>query len=154
MRQFAVYTPSTSSTKKRSEHKSHHKRHGHQHLHKKHTESKQEAARAVGDIVTATIDGQVVHWTNTYSGEVDAAVAAVASAVETSAASSKTSASKSTKTSTSSASTGTFDAAGDYTRVAYYNAEDGTADGVTFLGAYGGSGSGVWDTYVCRSLTT
>ncbi|KAK6074778.1 hypothetical protein SCUP234_08066 [Seiridium cupressi] len=155
LKQFAVYTAGSSSTKKRQEHKSHHKRHGHQHLHKKHTESKQEAARAVGDIVTAVIDGETVTWTNTYSGE-NGAVNAVnaAAAVETS--SSKTTASaksSTTKTKTSSTTTSTSVASGDYTRVAYYNAEDATADGLTFLGTYGGTGSGVWDTTYGSSLS-
>ncbi|KAH6657847.1 putative TOS1-like glycosyl hydrolase-domain-containing protein [Truncatella angustata] len=154
LKQFAVYTPSSSSTKKRQEHKSHHKRHGHQHLHQK----KHEAARAVGDVVTATIDGTVQTWINTWDGssDSDAKVEVAAYEVSSTAKASSTSAAKSssTKTKTSSASTSTSTSvSGDYTRIAYYNAEDATADGVTFLGAHGGSGSGVFDNTFGSSLS-
>jgi hypothetical protein len=33
----------------------------------------------------------------------------------------------------------------DYGRIAYYNADQQQARGLTFLGNYGGAGSGVWD---------
>ncbi|KAI0170440.1 putative TOS1-like glycosyl hydrolase-domain-containing protein [Pestalotiopsis sp. NC0098] len=154
LKQFAVYTPNTASTKKRQEHKSHvHKRHGHQHLHKKHTEAQKEEARAVGDVVTAVIDGQTVSWVNTYSGESDDSADSASAATTTAAATSTTSKAKSSKT--SATSTGTAAAAtGDYQRIAYYNAEEGTADGVTFVGAWGGvAGSGTWDTKFGNSLS-
>lgn len=34
---------------------------------------------------------------------------------------------------------------GTYVRTGYYNAVNGTADNLTFIGNYGGQGSGVWD---------
>lgn len=34
---------------------------------------------------------------------------------------------------------------GDWSRIASYNAEKGTADGLVFLNLMGGQGSGVWD---------
>lgn len=140
LKQFAVYTPSSSSSK-REQHRSH-KRHGHQHLHHKKAEQKEE--RDVGDVVYATINGQVVSWINTYSGETVAANVNAASA--TSAVTTSTKAS-STSTSTKSSSTSTSTAAaGDYSRIAYYNAEDQTANGIVFLNNLGGAGSGVWDT--------
>lgn len=154
LKQFAVYTPASASTKKRAEHKSHHKRHGHQHLHtKKHAESQKEEARAVGDTVIATINGEVVSWINTWTGESDDESAS--SATTTTEAATSTAKAKSSKSSASKTSTATTAAAtGDYQRIAYYNAEDGTADGVTFVGAWGGvAGSGTWDTKFGNSLS-
>lgn len=67
------------------------KRHGHEHLakHKRHAhEHAQEAEkRALGDVVVATIDGQVVSWLNNWSGESTTAAAATSTpAAATSAA--------------------------------------------------------------------
>ena len=42
---------------------------------------------------------------------------------------------------------------GGWGRQAYYNAEDGTADGLVFLNHYGGSGSGVFDYTFGNSLS-
>jgi hypothetical protein len=95
--------------------------------------------------VTATIDGQVVSWINTYTGETAAADVGAASAAETTSSQTSTYVAAS-KTKTTSAATSTSTAVtGDYQRIAYYNAEDGTADGLTFLGNHGGSESGVFD---------
>jgi hypothetical protein len=144
LKQFAVYTPASSSSK-RNQQKSH-KRHNHQQLHKKAAQQKEK--RAVGDVVYATIDGKLVSWINTYSGQTAAAaaVSSSAAATTTSAISTKTtSKATSTETSTASTATGTT-VSGDYKRIAYYSAEDQTSDGVTFLNNMGGSGSGVWDT--------
>ncbi|KAI0126512.1 TOS1 protein [Xylariales sp. AK1849] len=150
LKTFAVYTPSTSTTRKRAATKSHAKRHGHQNLHKKYTEEKEEK-RALGDLVVATIDGKVETWANNWSGESTATAAAAAATTAgstTHVASSKVS-SASSSTSTSS----DYVAAGDYERVAYYNAETLEADGVAFLGSYGGAGSGTFDTVWGASLS-
>ncbi|KAI1857081.1 hypothetical protein JX265_011282 [Neoarthrinium moseri] len=151
LKSFAVYKP--AATKKRAEHKSH-RRHGHQHLHKKAAEGKQEEARAVGDDVIATINGQVVSWKNTWDGKT-AAVADSKAAATTYPAAATTAAtsSKTTKAASTASTSADFDAAGDYTRVAYYSAEDQTADGITFLGNYGGQGSGVFDNTWGNSLS-
>ncbi|OTA99405.1 hypothetical protein M426DRAFT_41474, partial [Hypoxylon sp. CI-4A] len=160
LKSFAVYTPSSSS--KRDVPKPHSKRHGHQHLHKKHHEHQQAEKR--GDMVTATIDGQVVSWANNYFGAAATEAASVASAVGAkassaagyiaSAASSVINEATATKSSSSSkASSTSVAAAGDYERVAYYNAEEQTADGLVFLANVGDPAiSGTWDTTWGNSL--
>lgn len=71
LKQVAVYYPSGSS-KSKARRSVHERRHGHAdfHKHNKEVREAQEAAekRDVGDMVTATIDGQVVSWTNMWDG--------------------------------------------------------------------------------------
>ncbi|KAJ8119369.1 hypothetical protein ONZ43_g3665 [Nemania bipapillata] len=148
----AVYTPGNS---KRDVPKgSHAKRHGHQHLHKKHHEQNEE--RAVGDVVVATIDGQVVSWINTYAGPTaDAAADSSAPAATTSAASvdSATTTKSASKSKQTSSASSTSTITGDFVRTAYYNAESGDADGLVFLANVGSPGvSGTWDTVWGSSL--
>ncbi|KAJ3557820.1 hypothetical protein NPX13_g9850 [Xylaria arbuscula] len=148
----AIYTPGTSKKREVPHTAAHAKRHGHQHLHKKHHEHKQEE-RAVGDVVTATIDGQVVTWINTYAGPTADAADVGAAAVATSAAESDPTSTESSEkaSSTTTSSTGTI--TGDFVRSAYYNAADGTADGLVFLANVGDpSLSGTWDTVWGSSL--
>ncbi|EON62098.1 hypothetical protein W97_01317 [Coniosporium apollinis CBS 100218] len=177
LKQFAVYTPSSgSSTKpkmaKRSPHERRHA-HGHQHFHQQHKETReiQEAAeaekRAVGDWVTATINGEVVSWVNTFGAETPAAKAVVndattitktvaqATATQTATIASEkagasapaSSAAPSPKATTASV------ASGDWSQVAYYEASSGTAHGVTFLNNMGGQGSGTFDYVFGNSLS-
>lgn len=81
MKQLAVYMPATTANKKRSaklngHHRRHaagpvHRHHGKQPLHHHHGKVKEAAPveqRAVGDLVSATIDGQLVSWKNVYAG--------------------------------------------------------------------------------------
>lgn len=167
----AVYTPKTNS--KRDAPVPHSKRHGHQHLHKKFHHEHSHEERAVGDTVHAKINGQDVSWTNTWDGKgaaspeaaAPAAAAPAAKAADVDISSSKfvkseklASAPKadsypqaSPKTTDTSSSV----PAGDYARVGYYDATSGQADGITFLGNYGGagSGSGVWDKVWGNSLS-
>ncbi|KAI1392782.1 putative TOS1-like glycosyl hydrolase-domain-containing protein [Hypoxylon trugodes] len=146
---LAVYTPSSSSSK-RDVPKPHSKRHGHQHLHKKYHEHEAEKR---ADMVSAYIDGKLVSWENNYFGPsttpAPAATAAVASAYNA-----VTSAAESIKSKVSSAvSSSSSVPAGDYERVAYYNAKDQTADGLVFLANLGDpSLSGTWDTVWGSSL--
>ncbi|KAJ8128195.1 hypothetical protein O1611_g5442 [Lasiodiplodia mahajangana] len=143
----AVYTPGKSS-KRELPKGTHARRHGHQHLHKKHHKQKEE--RAVGDIVTATIDGQIVTWVNTYAGPTADAAADSSYPVATSSATSEES-ETTTKSSSSAASTATI--TGDFVRTAYYNADSGDADGLVFLANVGSPGvSGTWDTVWGSSL--
>lgn len=146
LKQFAAYAPGSSSSKKRSvnAHHHHHRRHGHghQHVHEKRGQ----------DWVTATIDGQVVSWVNDYNPGATPAgdkvksdhstKAGVAAAAATTAASTSKGSSKGSSSSSSSSSS----SGSDYSRIGYYNAEDSTADGIVFLGNYGGSGSGAWSS--------
>ncbi|KAI1766707.1 putative TOS1-like glycosyl hydrolase-domain-containing protein [Hypoxylon sp. FL1150] len=149
--QVAVYTPSSSSSK-RDAPKPHSKRHGHQHqhLHKKHHEHVHAEKR--GDIVSAVIDGVLETWENNYFGPSTATTDA--SATTTAAAATTTAADSTTKTASSATSTSTdYIDVGDYSRIAYYNAKDQTADGIVFLGNYGDpSLSGTWDTVWGSSL--
>ncbi|KAI6088154.1 putative TOS1-like glycosyl hydrolase-domain-containing protein [Hypoxylon rubiginosum] len=150
--QVAVYTPS-SSTSKREAPKPHSKRHGHQHLHKKHHEHLHAEKR--GDIVSAIIDGVLQTWENNYFGPSTAAAETTPTATAAAAAVT-TAADKTTKTATSAKSSSTssdYIDVGDYGRVAYYNAKEQTADGLVFLGNYGDpSLSGTWDTVWGSSL--
>ncbi|KAK8074852.1 hypothetical protein PG997_009515 [Apiospora hydei] len=163
----AVYTPKANS--KRDAPVPHSKRHGHQHLHKRFHEHSHEE-RAVGDVVHAKIDGQDVSWTNTYDGKGAASpqpaapAAPAAKAPDVNVASSFV---KSEKVASAPKAADSYPAtspkktdtsnvpAGDYARVGYYDALSGEATGITFLGNYGGSGSGsgVWDTTWGNSLS-
>ncbi|TGJ85118.1 hypothetical protein E0Z10_g3628 [Xylaria hypoxylon] len=146
---IAVYTPGKSK-REAPQTAAHAKRHGHQHLHKKHQEQNQE--RDVGDIVVATIDGQVVSWVNTWAGPTaDAADDSSPAATTTSASSAAASTASSKKAASTGSSTGTI--TGDFVRSAYYDAASGTADGLVFLANVGSPGvSGTWDTVWGSSL--
>ncbi|KAL9947378.1 target of Sbf [Verticillium nonalfalfae] len=137
--------------------------HGHHHLHKKHAQEKRGE-----DWITATIDGQVVSWINTYHGATDvpstepAAEEKPAPAEKPAAPEVQAQALKEypepTTTSvaprpTPTKSTPENVATGDYTRIAHYDADKGVADGLVFLGNYGGDGSGVFDTVWGNSLS-
>ncbi|GKT43113.1 PGA52-like protein [Colletotrichum spaethianum] len=168
LKQVAVYNLSPKT--KRSPTVSHaharrHGHHGHQHLHKKHAEEEHVEEKRDDVWVTATIDGIVQSWINTWHGptpEVAApantpAVPPVASPSPTPTpaqpafvaaavpqpASSKASSSKAAGSKAAGSTSGTV--TGDYTRVAYYNADKAVADGIVFLGNYGGQGSGKFD---------
>lgn len=67
------------------------KRHGHEHLakHKRHAHehaAQEVEKRALGDVVIATIDGQVVSWLNNWSGESTTAAAAASTPAATTSA--------------------------------------------------------------------
>ena len=186
---MAVYTldASVSASKKRIKKRStHDHRHGgHQYLHKRqgemeevtqhdHQHGHKKARRSVGQLVTATIDGQIVSWTNVYAGpgvsttlpspvgveldEVNAStpeettasyapiVTVSMTATMSSAASSLAAASVGKASiamdSTAAASTSEASApvsSGSWARQAYYNAADGTTEGITFLNHFGGA---------------
>ena len=127
--QIAVYSMGSSTSKKRSPRANlHHRRHGHQHFHE-HNEKK----RDVGSIVTATIDGKVETWANTYTGATPAAAAPAAPAAE---GANNVDAAMGTVTPTSAApsTAATVNAGtGKWARQAYYNAAAGSASGLSFL---------------------
>ncbi|KAI9732419.1 MAG: target of Sbf [Cirrosporium novae-zelandiae] len=144
IKQIAVYTPSSDdeSSKKRSigRRRRHRRHHGHAH-------GKREA-EPEPDMVTATIDGQVVSWVNTYFGPTSAseAMGTIVPTTTAATASSIVSAAESPAT--------FFDAgSGNWGRQAYYNAESGTASGLVFLNHFGGTESGVWDDVFGSSLS-
>lgn len=170
LKQVAVYTPTTVANDKRStKPNDHHRRHaaaaavhhhrGHQHLHHRHgkveeVEESQLSKRAVGDLVSATIDGQLVSWINEYAGPGVATNAPVVGAVDDTSASASNAdttedlettsqsptLSSTTPTSTSSSSTQPATATSDgWSRQAYFNAASGTAEGLSFLNHFGGT---------------
>ncbi|KAF2146537.1 uncharacterized protein K452DRAFT_282711 [Aplosporella prunicola CBS 121167] len=163
LRQFAAYTydgsaDSSKAKAKREEPRSvrpspHERRHaGHQqfHNHQKEVRAAQEKAEAekrdVEDWITATIDGAVVSWVNNWTGQTSAANAASSAlgdagvkvevaAVTTSAAAAaeQTAAPSTSATATATSSSDDSTATGPWKRVSYYNAEEKTKEGLTFL---------------------
>ncbi|CCF35159.1 hypothetical protein CH063_06999 [Colletotrichum higginsianum] len=146
-----------------------HGHHGHHHLHQRHEEEEEHSEEKRGDVwVTATINGLVQSWLNNWHGPTPGpappvntpAVPPVASpsptptpskpAAAVKPASSKPASSKSAGSSSGSSSGTTT---GDYTRVGYYNADKAIADGIVFLGNYGGQGSGKFDNVFGNSLS-
>lgn len=96
------------------------------------------AKRSVGQIVSATIDGQVASWTNSYSGP---------NPLDNTqpAAPSTTIPELSTATmgpSITAASPDTTVTSGYWSRQAYYNADRGVAEGLTFLNHLGTAAGG------------
>ncbi|KAI0397404.1 TOS1 protein [Xylariaceae sp. FL0594] len=155
--QVAVYTPG-NNTKPAAKPRA--RRHGHQHLHKKRHQHHQE--RAVGDMVVATIDGQVVSWKNTYAGPT-ADAPAPAGPAPTAAAGTTTTAAPAADdkpappkpVSSTKKPSGHDDepVTGDFVRSAYYDSSSSTADGLVFLANVGdGKNSGVFDTVWGSSL--
>lgn len=157
-----MYQPGSTPQKIKRRHVGGHQHahgHGHQHFHKRH-EARQVQARSVGALVTATIDGAVVSFTNEYDG------GAAGSTTPTPTPSSSDSApvnddsseggyrddssvssqdappppsddSSPADDSSSSTSSDDYDnsapASGDWVRSAYYEASSQTANGVAFL---------------------
>ncbi|KAK0516020.1 hypothetical protein JMJ35_002054 [Cladonia borealis] len=174
LKQVAVYTFDTSSNSKRNaKRNTHGRRHaGHQYLHGHHGKVKEVrerqhehdyAKRSVGELVSATIDGQLVSWTNMYAGPgvatilpspaVSPIVAQFDEMNDSSPATtnvanaeppmvSPTAATSSLQGSpiiaASSAMASSEASSGAWTRQAYYNAADGTSQGITFLNHFGG----------------
>ncbi|KAI9811363.1 MAG: target of Sbf [Pycnora praestabilis] len=177
LKQFAVYTPSSGSTKKRSAQINHHRRHGHQQFHEHNKEIREiqdraeevhaEEKRADCADIVATIDGSVVSWPNPYPSCQSTPTAAVvnnAAANPTSVAASSTATGKlsspaaspaSTTTPSSASGSGTSSSGtGSWSRVAYYDSSSGTSNGLVFLNNLGGSGgSGTWSSAYGNSLS-
>jgi hypothetical protein len=107
-----------------------------------------EEKRAVGDIVKATIDGQVVSWTNGYAGSSTAFTSVMKAGYPVDGVT--PSAAYSAPSSQPSMNAGS----GNWNRHAYYNANTQTADGLVFLNHNGGQGSGVFDEYVSSLFPT
>ncbi|OHE97454.1 hypothetical protein CORC01_07236 [Colletotrichum orchidophilum] len=165
LKQVAVYNLSPKA--KRSPAVSHthaharrHGQHGHQHLHKKQVEEEPKEKRGE-DWVVANIDNQVVSWINNYHGPTPVGPAPVvptptptptpsqppvAAAAVPQPGGSKDSSPKAADSHSGSVN-------GGYTRVGYYNADNATADGIVFLGNYGGQGSGKFDNVFGNSLS-
>ncbi|KAF2099911.1 hypothetical protein NA57DRAFT_75414 [Rhizodiscina lignyota] len=169
--QVAVYTPSSSSSKAKARRTVHERRHGHAGFHKRNKEIREMQERQIGATVTATINGETVHWINEYGGpggspSTSAAAASTPSSaagsgdagfigaavdsVEAAAAPTTSSSADSATSSSSTASTPV--ASGDWVRSAYYKQDSQTAQGMVFLNNMGGSASGVFDNTYGNSL--
>ncbi|KAM0344379.1 hypothetical protein ACHAPU_007563 [Fusarium lateritium] len=142
LKEFAVY--SLDSKQKRDAVPSPHA-HGHRHLHRRNKKR--------GVWVTATINGQVVSWENTwFGGPATQAAPAPVAAAPTKVAGTvskpqpKPKPEKPKEVSDSKTR-------GHWKRTSYYNAQRRVADNVMFMGNYGGEGSGVFDTTWGNSLS-
>ena len=174
LKQVAVYTFDTPSDSKRNaKRNTHGRRHaGHQYLHGHHGKAKEVrerqhgndyAKRSVGELVSATIDGQLVSWTNMYAGpgvatnlpspaispivaqydemnDSSPGTTNVANAEQpmVSPTVATSSLQVSPITAASSAMASSEASSGSWARQAYYNAADGTSQGITFLNHFGG----------------
>lgn len=164
LKQFAFYAPSSSSKKrsnvgrKSASERRHAHGHAHAHLHKARDAHAENEERALGDIVTATIDGIVQTWANNWAGYATSSAAPAATSAPSagsygSSSSASEASAPSYSSSSSSDNSGSNYGGEGWTRQAYYNAEDQTADGVVFLNHEGGSGSGVFDYTFGNSLS-
>lgn len=134
-------------------------------VHAAHSRLHKHAERAVGDVVTATIDGQVVQWVNEYAGPAAQPVSPGNPSKGDSSASQATSmvfgvnipssestlpsstaptphaslpsATSSRKAISTSAQVDASHSTGSWTRQAYYDAGEGVSEGLTFLNHFG-----------------
>jgi len=149
LKQFAVYSGSSGSSKhKRSDH--HHAR-GHREFHKRNQAIREvQEKRAVGDEVVVTVNGVVESWINSYSGgaatsapaaappaattaPADTPAPAVTSAAAPSSAAQSSAAPSAPAASGSSGSSSGSYSSGSWTRQAFYSSSSASASGLTFL---------------------
>lgn len=146
LKQFASYSAGSGPTKRSLHPSPHERRHAHQHLHQQIHEARDDHAeekRAVGDWVIATINGDVVSWKNEYPG--GAAPAAPTPPPAAGGAGGAPAPAPAGSYSAPAPAPSVNTGAGTWGRQAYYNAEQGVADGLVFLNNMGGQGSGVFD---------
>lgn len=163
---FAVSKRSNEDTLYEPEHHAHsHALYHGSSVHAQHSRLHKHAERAVGRIVTATIDGQVVQWVNEYARPVTQPVSpgnpakgssntsqatVIALSVNIPSLSSSLSSStaptpSSSLPSATSSRNAVFTSAqvdasprpGSWARQAYYNAGEGVSEGLTFLNHFG-----------------
>lgn len=154
LKQLAVYVPTGHhrTTGKRVDKKSnfYSRRSGHQHLHQHNHEvikgqNRVYTKRAVGDVVSAIIEGQLVSWTNVYTAPATAATVAQArpeATFEKDADSLSNAESRIYSPFPKPNVSGGINSAkqdGSWRREAYYDAAAGVSDGFTFLNHFGGS---------------
>ncbi|KAJ9610559.1 target of Sbf [Cladophialophora chaetospira] len=157
LKQFAFYTAGSGNSKRSTNSNPHQRRYAHKHLHNPGPpniddgkEEHQEHRRGVGDWVTATINGEVVSWQNQYTG---GAAATPAPAANNDGGQRVAPGSASAAYSAPPPAASMNAGSGNWGRQSYYNAEQGTADGLVFLNYHGGEGSGVFDTTWGMSLS-
>ncbi|KAF3482032.1 uncharacterized protein GIQ15_04791 [Arthroderma uncinatum] len=140
LHKLAVYNLGSDKPKRDLKPTIHERRHGHSHqrFHEK---------RAVGDVVTATIDGKVVTWANNYGG--GAAPTPAPGAPASGPHVKSYGAPKDNKKPKPSSSAPVNVGPGQWGRVAYYDADAGEADGITFLNNEGAWAEGVIQGFGC-----
>ncbi|KAI9747659.1 MAG: hypothetical protein M4579_007420 [Chaenotheca gracillima] len=157
LKQMAVYLPGAASKDKKVKRRpsAHHRRHDHQKFHEHNKEIREIQDRAVGDVVTAVIDGKTVTWKNDYAGPGGAQPTPAAGSGSGSgspvqnkvAAPGSASASSSSSPDTPDADDGPI-IPGDWHRVAYYNSDSGVQQGLTLMGNKGANEcSGSWGPF-------
>lgn len=151
LKQVAAYTK-TSGSSKRDTHS--HSRHGHKAFHAR---ALKETVEKRADVVTATINGVVQTWENNYFGPGGAvatdAPSPAAAKVEDAKSTPVAAAAKPAAPVANQKQKQAADPNAAYTRSGYYDAESQTLDGLTFLGNYGGDGSGIFDNVFGNSLS-
>ncbi|RMZ81211.1 hypothetical protein DV737_g2628, partial [Chaetothyriales sp. CBS 132003] len=152
LKQFAFYTPGAVSKRDVHAH-----RHAFVHERKQQEveagkcESVEIEKRAVGDMVTATINGQVVSWVNQYSG---GAVSPTTEPSQTNQKDSPPSIVTATINGQTHPSYSSPSApSGSWVRQSYYSAVNGTAQNLVFLNNMGGAVSGMVDEAFGASLS-
>lgn len=153
LKQLAVYVPTSyhgligkEEVSKKSNFYG--RRNGHQHLHKHKREviNGQNIVltkRAVGDVVSAIIEGQLVSWTNIYNTPATTTTVAQArpkaTCEKTNAGSLSNAETRIHSPLPKSNVSGTIKQDGSWSREAYYDATAGVSNGFTFLNHFGGS---------------
>ncbi len=146
----------------------HQRRHGHHHFHKRSREVGEVQKRAECGMATATFNGEVKTWANSYNcgggagpTPVPDASGSTPPAQDKSKEENKPSGNGGEEKKDANANNDnkpsggeekkkpsevdTSKMTGDWVRTAYYDAESQTAEGLVFLGNHGGQGSGVFD---------
>ena len=150
-----VYYPRLDAKLKKRHAAPHLHRHGHQHFHEHNKEKRNLQQRAVGDLVTATIDGNAVTFTNEYAGGAAQATPSPSPPAEDSDEAKETEGGEGNENSDEPKETegekkedkkedkkddkeedkkvDTSATGGDWERTAYYCASSQTAEGIVFL---------------------
>ncbi|EXJ74288.1 uncharacterized protein A1O5_02584 [Cladophialophora psammophila CBS 110553] len=160
LKQFAFYTAGSDNTKRSLHPNPHQRPYSHKHLHDPKVHDGSGVAegghiadkRGVGDWVTAIINGQVVSWINQYTGP-GAASATLAPGNNGGDGERVAPGSAAPASSAPPPKANVNAGPGQWGRQAYYNADQGVADGLVFLNHHGGQGSGVFDTVWGMSLS-
>lgn len=152
LKQFAVYTPTTGSSKKRTVRQTaHDRRHGHQQFHghnkevREAEERAEEVKRSVGSLVTATMaNGAVITFTNKYG----AASATTSTTTTSTATVLAVSSSIATSSSAASSSKSTSSSAASVTPVAATSSKSSSSSApASTASAYASSGSWARQAY-------
>ncbi|SLM34217.1 Domain of unknown function DUF2403, glycine-rich [Lasallia pustulata] len=152
LKQFAVYTPGTGSSKKRSVRQTHHdRRHGHQKMHERNREVREiedhveEVKRGVGSVVTMTMaNGKVITFTNAYGSAAATTSTHTTSTHTTSTATVVAATSSSAPSSSAYAAAATSSSAPSSSAYAAAATAASSASSSSSTAAYASAASGSW----------